>query len=127
MKPQFDKILGHKHLGSIFYKNNFYPYSVEYTGEDKSGDGSVFNIILPWFEQEFLEEDVEEFFAHTAYLLLEDFVRDNQKDEVLKSLTLRVFERDLEFLKKYASENNMKYQTLMRDFIRKGTRELQTH
>lgn len=121
----FTKILGHKHTGSVFYKGNFYPYSVEYTGEDEYGDGSLFNIILPGFEQEFLEEDIEEFFTNTVYALLDIFLENQHKEETLQSLTIRVFESDVEFLKRYATEHNMKYQTIMRDFIRKGTRELQ--
>lgn len=122
MSITFEKILWKKQTGSIFYKNNFYPYSVEYTGEDESGDGSVFNIILPWFEQEFLEEDIEEFFKNTAYAILDIFLEEQQ--ETLKSLTIRVYEKDYNFLSQYAKEHNMKYQTLMREFIHEKTQEL---
>lgn len=123
-KIEFKKVLWEKQTGSIFYEGNFYPYSVEYVWEDEDWDGSVFNIKTSWFEEEFLQEDLDEFFQNTVYTWIDIFL-ERQKEEKLKSLTVRFFESDIDFLKKYAIKNNMKYQTMMREIIHKAVLDLQ--
>lgn len=118
----FHKNLGEVQVFFLDFNNKKIRYTIEYTGEDEYGDGSVFRVICrdARIDQEFLEEDLNLIIHTVIPESLEDIER-----ETLQSLTLRVFENDVNFLKKYASERNMKYQTLMRDMIRKGTKELQ--
>lgn len=120
-KIEFKRIKNEFQTWSIFYKNNIFPYSVKYIWKEEE---EVFLVKIPGFEQEFLEEDLQDFFNKTVYTWLEDFLQESQKQEKLKTLTCRIFESDFEFLKKYASKNGVKYQALMRDFIHKWVLEL---
>lgn len=123
----FDKILGHKHTGSIFYNGNFYPYSVEYTGEDEDGDGSLFYVDFFGIQQHFLEEDLEEVFQNDVYDAIKYYLEQKQKESEQKkiAISVRLFEKDLNFLKQYAEKNHMQYQSLIRDFVTEKTQELQ--
>ena len=49
-KIEFKKALWEEQTGSIFYKNNFFSYSVEYVWEDEDWDGNIFSIKIPWFQ-----------------------------------------------------------------------------
>lgn len=76
---------------------------------------------------EILEKELEkarELAKQEEEIQIEKFFAKKQKKETLQTLTLRVFENDFLFLKNYAEKNNMKYQTLMRDFIHKWVLEL---
>lgn len=117
---------GIERKGKFFKSGNFYPYSIKYTWEDEV-DWSLYLIQFLGLNQEFLEEDVKEVFEFDFDEIVDMYLKDleEEKKKVLKPIAVRLFENDLEFLKNYASENNMKYQTLIRDFVHKWTLELQ--
>lgn len=122
----FKKILKEKQRGSIFYENNFYPYSVEYLGEDESGDGSVFYVDFLWIRQKFLEEDMQNVFEFDVYDAIKYYLEEKEKEEKLQTITLRVFEKDFLFLKEYSKIHNTKYQAVMRNAIREKVQQLQS-
>ncbi len=118
----FEKTLHKLQTGSIFFEWNFYPYSLEYVGEDEDGDGSVFFVQFLDWKQEYLEEDLNEFFDIVVYEFINIYLKKRQ--EKLQSIAVRFFERDIEALKKYAEQNACSYQVLMRNAIHKYTQEI---
>lgn len=109
---------------NIFKDWNFYPYSIKYVWEDDSGDWSIFYIKFLYIDQEFLEEDIEEVFKNDVYDVIDDFLKDLEKKKEKQSLTVRFFKRNIDFLKSYAKNKDLPYQSLIRDAVDKYVSEL---
>lgn len=120
---KFEKILNKIQTWSIFKNWNFYPYSVEYVWEDEFWDGSVFFVKFLQINQEFLEEDLEEFFDLMVYEVIDIFIKEQQNK--LQAISVRYFEKDIQSLKKYAEKNACSYQVLMRNAINEYTKTLE--
>lgn len=119
---EFKKILWEKQTWSIFKDGVFYPYNVEYIWEDEYWDWSVFNINFLNINQWYLEEDLEMFFNEVVYEVIEIYLEESKKEKQL--LNIRLFKKDVDFLKIYAKEHWTTYQWMIRDMVSKWVEEL---
>lgn len=118
----FEKTLWNIQSWNIYKDGDVYPYSVEYTGEDEDGGGSVFRIQFLDYDQEYLEEDVAEFFEKMTYEMIR--IQKQERKTALQSVAVRYYQSDISDLKNYAKKNACSYQVLMRNAIRSYTESL---
>jgi len=103
------------------YKGTLYPFSIKYVWEH-SKNGSLFKIDFLWVSQKYPESDLNIFFDEVAFDIVEDYLEDLNSEKM--SLTVRFFKRNIDFLKNYAKNKDLPYQSLIRDAVDKYVSEL---
>ena len=111
-----------KREGNIYKDWSFYPFSIQYIWEDEAWDWSVYYVNFLYVDQEFLEEDIEEFFKVDVYEVIDYFLSEKEKEK--QALNVRFYKNDLDFIKTYAKMHGLAYQSLIRDFTHKWVEEL---